>query len=243
MGSSNVNGRARIGSRPGCDRVLEVINVFAGYGSGDVIRNVSFEVRAGEIVALLGPNGAGKTTTLRTVAGLLRPSSGTVIVDGISRFEPLSRRARRGLRLVSEERSVFMSLSVLDNLRVADCPVENALALFPELEVLLKRRAGLLSGGEQQMLALACALGGKCRVCLIDELSLGLSEVVVSRLMASVRSVVDKGVGVVLVEQKAETAMNIADRILVLRLGEVVLEGEGAELKVKPELITNAYLS
>lgn len=223
--------------------VLELEGVCAGYAARDIITDVNLQVRHGEVVAILGANGAGKTTTLMTMAGVLRPSRGTVLLNGVGNSEPLHKRARRGLRLVSEERSVFVSLSVLENLRVAGADPDVALSLFPELGRLLRRRTGLLSGGEQQMLAISCALAGQCSVCLIDELSLGLAETIISRLMLEVRAAADRGIGVVVVEQKVERALDVADRAYVFQLGRIVLEGDARDLRKRSDTIVNAYVA
>ena len=223
--------------------LIELSGVSAGYGVGDIISDISMSVHPGEVVTILGANGAGKTTTLLTMAGALKPSHGSLLVDGTTNRERLHKRARRGLRLVSEERSVFVSLSVLENLRVAGCDVAEALSLFPELKPLLKRRTGLLSGGEQQMLALSCALTSGCRVCLIDELSLGLAEKVTTRLLLAIRDAADRGIGVIIVEQMVERALEIADRAYVLKLGRIVMEGDALQLRSDPEAIVNAYVA
>ena len=147
----------------------------AGYGSQPVIHSLSLEVAAGEIVALLGANGAGKTTTLLALSGELPLMEGEVLFDGVRETRPLYRRARRGLAYVTEERSVFKGLSLIDNLRCGGVRADDVLALFPELERRMQVRGGLLSGGEQQMLTLGRALARKPRLLLADELSLGLA--------------------------------------------------------------------
>ena len=154
----------------------EARGLAAGYGHGAVIRDVDLEVRAGEVVALLGANGAGKTTTLLTLAGVLPPSAGDVRWLGRVDTRPLHRRAREGLAYVSEERSVFQRLTTRQNLAIARAgEIRRAIRAFPELEPLMPRRGGLLSGGEQQMLALARALSRPTRLLMADELSLGLA--------------------------------------------------------------------
>jgi branched-chain amino acid transport system ATP-binding protein len=205
------------------------------------VRDVNVEVRAGEVVALLGPNGAGKTTTLLTLAGELRPLSGTVEFLGKATSSPLYQRVQHGLGFVTEDRSVFPQLSVAENLRVGRCETDEALNLFPELRPLLKRRGGLLSGGEQQMLTLARALARKPVVLLADELSLGLAPLVVARLLAAVRdAATERGIGVLLVEQHVTQALRIADQVLVMRSGNIVLRGSVDEVKHRLE---EAYLS
>lgn len=225
------------------DTVLSLRGVHSGYGHVPVIRDIDIEVRAGEVVALLGANGAGKTTTILTMAGELEPSSGSVAFLGARASGPLHRRSRAGLRLVTEERSVFMSLTVADNLRLAGRDHQFALDLFPELEPLLKRRAGLLSGGEQQMLALGRVLGSDCKVLLADELSLGLSPVAVDRMLKAVRIAAARGVGVVLVEQNLRRALSVADRAYVLQRGRVVMQGDASDLAARRAEIQATFLA
>jgi len=223
--------------------LIEARDLSAGYGSLAAVRDLNLTVEAGEVVALLGPNGAGKTTTLLTMAGALPPISGQVLLDDTPTKASLNRRAKRGLALVPEERSVFMKLSAADNLRLGRGPRQKALALFPELEPLLRRKAGQLSGGEQQILTLARALAGEPRVLLADELSLGLAPLVVKRLLRAVREAADRGVGVLLVEQHAQQALQLADRAYVLRRGRVELHGSASELLEKLPEIEQSYLA
>jgi branched-chain amino acid transport system ATP-binding protein len=205
--------------------LISAQGISAGYDGHAVVRGLSLDVKPGEVHAILGPNGAGKTTTLLTLSGELPPVSGSLRVDGRVSKLPLHRRAAKGLAFVTEERSVFMGLSVADNLRLGRCAVDRAVHLFPELSPLMKRTAGLLSGGEQQMLTLARALSRGPRVLLADELSLGLAPLVVTRLLQAVRAAADEGVGVVLVEQHVSQVMKIADKVCVLRHGEVAFSG------------------
>jgi branched-chain amino acid transport system ATP-binding protein len=228
---------------PTTQPVLALKDLSAGYGATEVIRDINLEVHAGEVVALLGANGAGKTTTILTMAGELIPQTGEVLWDGVPVTTPLEKRAREGLRLITEERSVFMSLTVADNLRLAHRDFEPCLDLFPELRPLLGRKAGLLSGGEQQMLSLGRALVGNCRVLLADELSLGLAPIATERLLSAVRAAAERGVAVVLVEQQLERALQVADRGYVFRRGRVVLEGDAARLAYQREAVETSYLS
>jgi branched-chain amino acid transport system ATP-binding protein len=222
--------------------VLSAVGLSAGYRGVACVRDVSLDVRPGEIVVVLGPNGAGKTTTLLTMAGALPGLGGEVRWRGTATTAPLHQRVRAGLGLVPEERSVISRLSVRDNLRIGAGPVDRALSLFPELKPLLTRRAGLLSGGEQQMLSTARALAADPAVLLADEMSLGLAPLIVGRLMRALRDAADRGTGVVLVEQHARQALAVADRALVLRRGSVVWSGSAAEARRDLRQIEGEYL-
>ncbi len=214
----------------------------AAYGAATVVRDLDLHVEAGEVVALLGPNGAGKTTTLLTLCGEHTAAAGTVRIDGEAVGTRLHERARDGLALLPEGRSVFPSLTVRQNLRVARCDESQAVELFPELDALLDRRAGLLSGGEQQMLSLARLLARDIRILLADELSMGLAPLVVTRLLQAVRAAADGGVAVLLVEQHATQALHVADRVYVLRRGTVALEADAASLRDDPQRLQDSYL-
>jgi branched-chain amino acid transport system ATP-binding protein len=224
--------------------LLVAKDVSAGYHGHPIIHDLNVTVRAGEVTVLLGPNGAGKTTTLLTLAGDLPQLGGEVWIDGRPTKSPLHRRANAGLSFVTEERSVFMRLSVAENLRVGRTDTARALELFPELRALMRRRAGLLSGGEQQMLSLARALARRPRMLLIDELSLGLAPLVVIRLLDAVRHAAhEEGVGVLLVEQHVKQALRVADEVLVMQRGTIVLEGPTEEVRSRLGDLEAAYLS
>lgn len=215
----------------------------AGYHGIPVVHDLDLEVRAGELVALFGPNGAGKTTTLLALAGEVKVLAGDVEYSGSPQVEPLHVRARRGLGLLTEDRAVFMSLSVRDNLRLGRGTVEDALGFFPELEPHLGRRTGLLSGGQQQMLALARILAGRPSVILADELSLGLAPLVVARLLAALRQAAGAGAAVLLVEQHVRVALAEVDRAYVLTRGRIALSATATELRSAPESVTELYFA
>jgi branched-chain amino acid transport system ATP-binding protein len=207
--------------------LLEARDLTAGYGDLAAVRGVDIRVCPGEVIALFGPNGAGKTTTLLTMAGELPPLGGEVRWLGAPTRAPLHHRVRQGMAFVPEERSVVAGLTTRDNLLLGRGGVAGALAIFPELGSLLARRAGLLSGGEQQMLTLARSLAMRPKLLLADELSLGLAPLIVKRLLETIRSAADeRGVGVLLVEQQARRALTVADRWYLLRSGEIVATGD-----------------
>jgi branched-chain amino acid transport system ATP-binding protein len=225
-------------------RLLECRGLAAGYGSVAVVRDVDLCVEPGEVVALIGPNGAGKTTTLLTLAGELPVISGDVLFRGTPTKAGLHRRARRGMGFVTEERSVFMALTAEENLRVAGVRRADAVALFPELEPLMGRTAGLLSGGEQQMLTLARAVARDPKLLLVDELSLGLAPVIVKRLLQTVRRVAsERATGILLVEQHVRQALHVADRVYVMQRGRIVMSGTGEEVHGRIDEIEATYLS
>lgn len=223
--------------------LLEAVGITAGYDGIPALRGVSLHVRPGEVVALLGANGAGKTTTLLTLAGEVPLQSGEVRWCGAKSRGPLFKRARHGLGLLTEERSLFMGLTVQENLRLGRGPVGRALDTMPELRELITRRAGLLSGGQQQMLTLARALAGDFKVLMLDEFSLGLAPIIVRRLLSLLReAVAEQNLGVLLVEQHVASALRFSDRAVVLRQGEIVLEGDSDQLRGRMDEIARAYL-
>ena len=224
--------------------LLQARSLSAGYGQVEVIRDIDLEVRGGEVVALLGANGAGKTTTLLTLAGVLPPDAGEVRWLERADRRPLHRRAREGLAYVSEERSVFQRLTARQNLAITrGGDIRRAISAFPELEPLLHRRGGLLSGGEQQILSLARALSRPTRLLMADELSLGLAPRVVGRLLRAVRAAADDGMEVLLVEQHVHRVLEIADRVYVLRNGRIEYSGSAEEARLRIDEIRRHYLS
>jgi branched-chain amino acid transport system ATP-binding protein len=224
--------------------LIEARSVSAGYGGQPVVHDLDLTVGPGEVVCLLGPNGAGKTTTLLALSGELPLLGGEVLFEGEPTTAPLYRRARAGLAYVTEERSVFKSLSGLDNLRCGGVASSDVLALFPELERCLGTRGGLLSGGEQQMLTVGRALARKPRLLLADELSLGLGPLIVDRLLQAVRAAAtDRGMAVLLVEQHARKALRYADRVYVMRRGHVEMALTADEAGRRISEIENVYLA
>ena len=241
-------------SAPAPGHALVVRDFFAGYQQVPVVRELNLEVRPGEVVALLGPNGAGKTTTLETIAGLNRPISGTVELSGEEiGGTPAHVLAHRGLALVPEGRALFPGLTVREHLRLAGAAggrsrkagrhEEELLEMLPELRKCLGRKAGLLSGGEQQMLAIGRALVTRPRLLLVDEMSLGLAPVIVERLLPILRRAASElGASVLFVEQHVALALEISDRAYVLAHGRIRIEGPAAELRERRELLAASYL-
>jgi ABC-type branched-subunit amino acid transport system ATPase component/ABC-type branched-subunit amino acid transport system permease subunit len=233
------------------DAVLTALKLTAGYGAAPVLDNVSLDVRPGEMVTLIGANGAGKSTMMRAISGLLRPVEGAIVLDD-ARIDALEthRIARRGLALVPEGRQVFPELTVMDNLVLGaharkdadrDAGVAALLRRFPRLRERLGLRAGLLSGGEQQMLAIARGLMAKPRILLLDEPSLGLAPAMINELFDILAGLRDDGVTILLVDQMAQLALTVADRGYVLELGQIVRADDTAGLAEDPELEA-AYL-
>ncbi len=231
--------------------MLEVAGMTTKYGDIAAVRDVSLTVGYGELVCLVGPNGAGKTTTLNTIVGLLRPFAGTIKFDGqeITRKEP-DDLLRMGIALVPERRRIFADLSVLENLLVAGSilsrskrqeRVEEMLTLFPILREKSQTSAGYLSGGQAQQLAIARALMTDPRLLLMDEPSLGLAPVMVDFVFNLLEKLRSPQRGMLIVEQNARRALQVADRGYILRTGEMVDEGRGQELLTRTDLF-KSYL-
>jgi branched-chain amino acid transport system ATP-binding protein len=232
---------------------LTVAGLSVAYGAATVLHDVSLEVRPGEIVTVIGGNGAGKTTLLKTVAGVLRPAGGRIALgDRSIGGRPSWEVARGGVALVPEGRGIFGDQTVRDNLllgmlaradrRAAIAPqIDRALAHFPALRERLDRPAGGLSGGQQQMLAVARGLMAEPRFLLLDEPSLGLAPLLVREIFAVIARLRDEGVTVLLVEQMAAQALALADRAYVLERGRVTLHGPAAEIRSNPDVV-RAYL-
>jgi branched-chain amino acid transport system ATP-binding protein len=217
-----------------------------------VVSDVNIDIPAGEVTALLGPNGAGKSSLVLGVAGVLKPESGTVKLDDQDLTGRRPERIRQaGVAVVPEGRRLLSELTVEDNLAVACYSLsredaragrEWALELFPELQQRLDTAARSLSGGEQQMLVLSQALVSKPKVMLIDELSLGLAPVIIKRLIPTIRTVTESGVGVLLIEQFATVALGLANRVHVMDRGRIEMSASATELKENPDLLHSSYL-
>jgi ABC-type branched-subunit amino acid transport system ATPase component len=230
------------------DPVLAIESLAAGYDGAPVVRDLDLTVAAGEVVALLGPNGAGKTTTLKAISGIVRPLGGRIVYAGAdTRGVTPERLARQGVAHVPEGRGLFFGLTVAEHFRLGHrgerLDAGQAYKYFPALGELRNRPAGLLSGGEQQMLAVARALVRRPRLLLLDELSLGLAPVIVERLLPVVREYAhESGCAVLVVEQHVQLALEIADRGYVLSHGEVVLHRSAQELRADEQLLVASYL-
>ncbi|MET0929150.1 MAG: ABC transporter ATP-binding protein, partial [Aeromicrobium sp.] len=227
---------------------LLVENLTAGYNRVPAVRDLSFEVQPGELVALLGPNGAGKTTSLLAMVGLVPLLSGSVTAQG-QKVDPKRPHlmARRGVLLVPDDRGVFFGLTVRDHFRLArkksDKAREDAvLDRFPALRKIMNRKLGLMSGGEQQMLTIAKAILAEPKLLMIDEMSLGLAPIIVQEMLPSIRDLAkEEGIGVVLVEQHIELALSVADRGIILNHGRVVLDGDAKDLLTRRSQVEAAY--
>ena len=237
--------------------MLKVENLHAGYGGATVLNGVNLEVKQGTLVALIGANGAGKTTTMRAISGMIRPGKGRVLLEGRP-VENLSaaRIARLGLAHAPEGRRVFGTLSVEDNLLLgayrqlprmfgfrakAQTELEKIYTLFPRLKERRQQTAGTLSGGEQQMLAIGRALMAQPKVMLLDEPSMGLAPVIVQEVFAIIRRLKEASITLLLVEQFAKSALEVADYAYVMERGTIAIEGEPAQLQ-KNERVLAAYL-
>lgn len=231
--------------------MLTVRDLHAGYGKADVLHGVSFDVSAGECVALVGANGAGKSTALKCICGLVGVRRGTIEFEG-RRVNGLPGHAivRLGITMCPEGRQVFPDMSVQENLEMGahvrhdkqqSADLEAMMDLFPVLRSRARQSAGTLSGGEQEMLAIARALMSRPRLCIFDEPSLGLAPKIVAEVEQTLARIKTMGVTVLLVEQNALMALRLADRAYVFEAGEIVLEGTGPELQAHPE-VSKAYL-
>ena len=232
--------------------MLEVTNVHAYYGNIHALKGVSLTVEEGEIVSLIGGNGAGKTTTLRTISGLMKPRTGSVTLNGQDLSEYMAHElAAKGVAMVPEGRGVFSKMSVLENLEMGAYhrndkvgiaeDLENVYELFPRLKERRTQVAGTLSGGEQQMLATARALMSRPSLLLMDEPSMGLAPVLVEAIFDTIVEINKEGTTVLLVEQNAHMALQVASRGYVLQTGEIVLQDSAANLQ-KNEMVQKAYL-
>lgn len=228
--------------------MLEVSGLDAGYGKLQILHDVAVNVDRGELVTVVGSNGAGKTTLLRAVNGILKPRSGSVIIDGVEvAGRPTEQMARYGMAHVPENRLVFPTLTVRDNLMLGAWifrgkgDVEGVLEMFPRLRPRMNQAAGTLSGGEQQMLAIGRGLMARPKVMLLDEPSTGLAPKVVAEIMEVLGSLAQQGMAVLLVEQNVRASFKVAHRAVVMQRGRVVLEGAPAELIELPE-VRSAYL-
>ena len=231
---------------------LRLSDMIVHRGGRPVVRGVTLEVPAGEVTALLGPNGAGKSSLVLAVGGVLRAESGSIVLDGRELVGRRPERIRRaGVAVVPEGRRLLPELTVEENLTVATYSLSRqdartgrarALELFPELEKRLTSRARSLSGGEQQMVVLAQALVSRPRFMIIDELSLGLAPVIVQRLIPTIRSLAESGIGVLLIEQFATVALGLANRAYVMEGGQLRFSGMASELRGRPDLLHSAYL-
>ena len=233
-------------------KILEVKNLHVSYGMIDAVKGIDFQVNDGEIVSLIGANGAGKTTTMHTLSGLLKAKEGTILLDGKDLTKVKANKiVGMGLVQVPEGRRVFTQMSVEENLQLGAYlrhdkseiakDFRHVYELFPRLEERKKQLAGTLSGGEQQMLAMARALMSKPKVLLMDEPSMGLSPLLVKEIFAIIKDINKAGTTIFVVEQNAKMALEIADHAYVMETGKIVLSGTGKELAASSE-VQKAYL-
>jgi branched-chain amino acid transport system ATP-binding protein len=233
--------------------MLKAVNLRSGYGALQVVNGVSLRVQPGEIVALIGANGAGKSTLLKTLAGVIHPTEGRVLLrDQPVAGWPAHQLARRGLVLVPEGRALFPGMTVLDNLRLGGYPkklagpalagrIEAMCEQFPALREKLRQRAGELSGGQRQMLAIARALISEPEILLLDEPSTGLAPLLVAEIFECIRQLQQAGISILLAEQNVQGTLRIAQRAYVMQTGRIVLDGPAADL-LRSEQVQKAYL-
>ena len=231
--------------------LLSVNDLHVYYGSIHAIKGISFEVNEGEVVTLIGANGAGKSTTLNTVAGLLKPRSGSVTLNDSDIIgTPAHKIVGRGMALCPEGRRIFQQLTVRENLEMGaytrdgstlDKDLEMVYELFPRLKERFKQIAGTLSGGEQQMLAMGRALMSHPKILMLDEPSMGLAPILVDQIFDIIKKLHEKGKTILLVEQNAQMALSVADRGYVLETGRIVITGTGSEL-LNNDMVRKAYL-
>ena len=232
--------------------LLEVKNIEVYYGVINALKGISFEVNEGEIVTLIGANGAGKTTTMQSIMGFIHPRSGEILYNGQNIVgQPTHKIMRHGLTQVPEGRRIFSELNVYENLIMGAYTsrdraqvkrdLEEIYTLFPRLEERKTQMAGMLSGGEQQMLAMGRALMSHPKLLMLDEPSMGLAPILVSQVFDMIKRLNETGTTILLVEQNAEKALSIADRAYVMETGMITLSGTGAELAAS-EKVRDAYL-
>ncbi len=230
--------------------ILEIKNLVVSYGGIEAVKGINLKVEQGKIVTLIGSNGAGKSTTLKTIAGLVKPKSGEILMHETNIVgKSTDQIVSTGITLVPEGRRVFANLTVEENLRIGAYlrkdsiaeDLERVYALFPRLKEREWQQAGTLSGGEQQMLAVGRALMAKPQVIMMDEPSLGLAPIVVRGIFDIIREINKQGITVLLIEQNANMALKVADWAYVMQTGEILMEGTGAELAANEE-VKAAYL-